>query len=109
MIKEILITVLTSSGIIGIATKFLIDRLKAYESRQKALELGVQALLRDRLYHIYAKAKRLGYVTFSMKENFGNVYAQYHSLGVNGVMDSLKADFDRMQVKSDESETREIT
>lgn len=57
MIKEILITVLTSSGIIGIATKFLIDRLKAYESRQKALELGVQALLRDRLYHIYAKGK----------------------------------------------------
>ena len=45
MIETLVITVLTSSGIIGIFTQFLLNRLKVSEQKQQALEQGVQALL----------------------------------------------------------------
>ena len=93
MIQNILITVLTSSGIIGIFTQFLLNRLKASEQKQLALELGVQALLRDRLIYQYEKYKSKGYAPIYAKENFENLYEQYHKLGANGVMDSIHEEF----------------
>ena len=93
MIQNILITVLTSSGIIGIFTQFLLNRLKAAEQKQNALELGVQALLRDRLIYQYEKYKSQGYAPIYAKENFENLYEQYHKLGANGVMDSIHEEF----------------
>lgn len=93
MIQNILITVLTSSGIIGIFTQFLLNRLKASEQKQIALELGVQALLRDRLIYQYEKYKARGYAPIYAKENFENLYEQYHQLGANGVMDSIHEEF----------------
>ena len=93
MIQNILITILTSSGIIGIFTQFLLNRLKASEQKQIALELGVQALLRDRLIYQYEKYKAKGYAPIYAKENFENLYEQYHQLGANGVMDSIHEEF----------------
>lgn len=93
MIQNILITILTSSGIIGIFTQFLLNRLKASEQKQIALELGVQALLRDRLIYQYEKYKTRGYAPIYAKENFENLYEQYHKLGANGVMDSIHEEF----------------
>lgn len=93
MIQNILITILTSSGIIGIFTQFLLNRLKASEQKQIALELGVQALLRDRLIYQYEKYKARGYAPIYAKENFENIYEQYHKLGANGVMDSIHEEF----------------
>lgn len=93
MIQNILITILTSSGIIGIFTQFLLNRLKASEQKQIALELGVQALLRDRLIYQYEKYKARGYAPIYAKENFENLYEQYHKLGANGVMDSIHEEF----------------
>ena len=98
MIQNILITVLTSSGIIGIFTQFLLNRLKASEQKQQALELGVQALLRDRLIHQYEKYKSRGYAPIYAKENFENLYEQYHKLGANGVMDSIHEEFKNLPV-----------
>ncbi len=101
MIQNILITVLTSSGIIGIFTQFLLNRLKASEQKQQALELGVQALLRDRLIHQYEKYKSRGYAPIYAKENFENLYEQYHKLGANGVMDSIHEEFRNLPARSD--------
>ena len=93
MIQNILITVLTSSGLIGIFTKFLLTRLKTVSQKQNALESGVQALLRDRLIYQYEKYKSRGYAPIYAKENFENLYEQYHKLGANGVMDSIHEEF----------------
>lgn len=93
MLQSILIAVLTSSGIIGIFTQFLLTRLKQSEQKQNALELGVQALLRDRLIYQYEKYSEKGYAPIYAKENFENIYAQYHSLGANGVMDEIHEKF----------------
>lgn len=58
-----------------------------------ALKLGVQAMLRDRLYQLYRYCKKQGYAAEYERENFNNMYKQYHALGENGVMDDVHDKF----------------
>lgn len=92
-IITIIISVLSATGILGIGTKAILKRLKRQETRQKAVELGVQALLRDRMLHNYNKYMEQGYAPIFAKENFENMYQQYHGLGGNGVMTQLHTAF----------------
>ncbi|MDE5620877.1 MAG: hypothetical protein K2I80_10280 [Ruminococcus sp.] len=92
-IITVIISVLSASGILGIGTKAILARLKRQENRQKAVELGVQALLRDRMLHNYNKYMEQGYAPIFAKENFENMYQQYHGLGGNGVMTQLHTAF----------------
>jgi hypothetical protein len=84
--------------------RYFIKKLKETEKRNDAICLGVQALLRDRLlesYHKYHDEK--GYAPIFAKDNFENMYQQYHNLGKNGVMDEKYNEFmslpDRRQGK----------
>jgi len=70
--------------------------------RIRANERGTQALLRDRLYHIYYKYKDLGYRTSHSTENFENIYTQYHTLGANGVMDDVRKQFYELELEKEE-------
>lgn len=54
---------------------------------------GLQAVLRDRLYQLYRFCNERGYTGFEERENFKNMYEQYHMLGANGVMDDIKDRF----------------
>lgn len=63
--------------------------IKKVDLENKALQKGVQALLRSKLYSQYNMYSERGYAPIFAKENFKNMYEQYHSLGANGVMDSL--------------------
>ena len=92
-IITIIISVLSATGILGIGTKTILQRLKRQETRQKAVERGVQALLRDRMLHNYNKYMEQGYAPIFAKENFENMYQQYHGLGGNGVMTQLHTAF----------------
>ncbi|MBO5104062.1 MAG: hypothetical protein J6B74_03245 [Ruminococcus sp.] len=92
-IITVIISVLSASGILGIGTRTILTRLKRQENRQKAVELGVQALLRDRMLHNYNKYMEQGYAPIFAKENFENMYQQYHGLGGNGVMTQLHTAF----------------
>lgn len=83
---NIIVTIVTSSGIIGILTKAMLNRLKKVEQRNNALELGVQALLRAEMIEQYEKYKDRGHCPIYAKENFENMWVQYESLGANGVM-----------------------
>lgn len=96
MISEIItiaLSILSASGILGIGTKAILSRLKKQEGRQKALEYGVQALLRDRMLYSYNKYIDAGYAPIYAKENYENMYMQYHELGGNGVMTHLHEEF----------------
>ena len=101
-IITIILSVLSASGILGIGTRTIISRLHHQEKQQKALELGVQALLRDRMLHNYNKYIEGGYAPIYAKENFENMYQQYRSLGGNGVMTQLHAEF--MELPSNKEE-----
>ena len=68
-------------------------RIKQNESKTESVQLGVQALLRDRLYSTYLKYSEKGYAPIYARENFENMYNQYHILGANGVMDDIYRKF----------------
>lgn len=59
----------------------------------KGIKKGVQALLRAQMIDDYNKWMERGYAPIYARQNFENCWAQYHSLGVNGVMDDLHAKF----------------
>lgn len=100
----IALSIVSATGILGIACRAIIARLKKYESRQTALELGVQALLRDRMLHSYHKYTELGHAPVYVKENFQNMYNQYHELGGNGVMTQLHIEFMKLPTESERNE-----
>ena len=100
MIYNIIVTIVTSSGILGIVTKTLLARMKKNEQRQKALELGVQALLLAEMIEQYEKYKAKGAVPLYSKDNFENLWQQYESLGANGVMSEIHNEFMHMSTQS---------
>ena len=63
------------------------------ERQNKAIILGVQAILRDRLLQGYRHYIDKGFAEYDDRENMENIYAQYHALGANGVMDDMRDKF----------------
>lgn len=59
----------------------------------KGVRKGVQALLRAQMINDYNKWSEKGYAPIYARQNFENCWEQYHSLGVNGVMDDLHMKF----------------
>ena len=88
----------------GGALLAIIKLLLKLNARIKANEKGTQALLRDRLYHIYYKYKELGYRSSHSTENFENIYQQYHTLGANGVMDDVRTKFYNLDLKEEKTQ-----
>lgn len=66
----------------------------------KGVKKGVQALLRAQMINDYNKWTERGYAPIYARQNFENCWEQYHSLGVNGVMDDLHAKF--LELPTDE-------
>ena len=52
----------------------------------KAVKLGLQAILRDRLLQASEFYARRGYADYDEKANVVNLYEQYEALGPNGIM-----------------------
>ena len=80
----------------------LIRRIKHSDEQTKALQRGVQALLRERLLHSYRKFFKLGYVDYNDRQNVDNMYQQYHSLWENGVMDGMHVRFMALPLGTEE-------
>ena len=62
------------------------------EKKLTAVELGIQALLRDKIIAEYDKYNRetgLGYYPIYKRHNLENMHKQYEALGENGVIDDL--------------------
>ena len=77
-------------------------KIKLNEKKTESVQLGVQALLRDRLYSTYLHYQEKGFAPIYARENFENMYNQYHVLGANGVMDDIYRKF--MNLPLEESE-----
>ncbi len=69
---------------------YLFKRLKDNAKENEATKKGIQALLRAQMISEFNKAKEKGWAPIYAKDNFENMWENYHALGVNGVMDSLK-------------------
>ena len=98
-----ILSLVFGSGCLITLIEIFYKKIKNNEKRTEALKLGVQALLRDRLYAYYNKYSELGYAPIYARENFENIYKQYHNLGNNGVMDDIYRKFMELPTE-DESE-----
>jgi len=82
-----------SCGIMGTLILGIFSRLaikfKRMQSRQAATELGVQALLRAEMIHIYNKYMERGEMPIYERENIAELFKQYTNLGGNGVIKEL--------------------
>lgn len=81
------------SGVLVAVCRTYRAKIKANKDEVDALRKGVQALLRDRLYDKYEHYSELGYAPIRARENFENMWEQYHNLGKNGVMDDIHNKF----------------
>ena len=95
MVKIVIeiLSFLFGSGILVGVVRYLLSRIRANDKKTESVQLGVQALLRDRLIHEYNKALDRGYAPIYAKENFDNMWTQYHNLGKNGVMDNIHKEY----------------
>lgn len=73
--------------------KYLHGLIKHNMEDSKALKAGIQALLRSQMISDFNKYTEKGYAPIYARESFENCWRQYHSLGVNGVMDDLHKKF----------------
>lgn len=77
------------SAIIG----YFYKRLKKNDEETKAIKEGLQALLRCQMINDYNRWDERGFAPIYARENFENVWKNYHSLGANGVMDGIHEKF----------------
>lgn len=81
--------ILSLFGVGGIGVSIVVFLYKQI----KGIRLGTQALLRAQLISDWNYYSKKGYAPIYARENFENVYTQYHNLGANGVMDDIRAKF----------------
>ena len=72
-------------GIIGIIS----TKLKKDKKKDKAIEEGVQALLRNELVRRYREYELKGELSILDKENIEAMFVQYQNLGGNGTVKHL--------------------
>lgn len=99
-----ILSLVFGSGFLITIIEIFFNKIKNNEKRTEALKLGVQALLRDRLYAYYNKYSELKYAPIYAKENFENIYKQYHNLGNNGVMDDIYRKFMELPTENESEE-----
>lgn len=61
--------------------------------RTKAIQLGVQSLLRAQMIEYYNHYLAKGYAPLYARESFENCWVQYEKLGKNGVMKDVRTKF----------------
>ena len=79
----------------------------AMEEQNRAIMMGVQALLRDRLLQGYRHYAEKGWADYDDRENLENIWKQYHALGANGIMDGYRAAFLALPVSKNLKESEE--
>lgn len=97
-----IVSLLFGSGILASCFKYFYSRLKENDRKTESVQLGVQALLRSKMIDEYNKWSERGYAPIYARENFQNMYNQYHNLGMNGVMDDLLEKFKKLPTQKHE-------
>lgn len=92
------------SAILSLGYRQIAKRQKEESKKNKAVQEGVQALLRDRIIQTYNHYQDKGFCPIYAKENVKKLYDAYHVLGGNDVATKLK---DTLLLMPEEPEERE--
>ena len=71
-----------------------VGQIKHVRQADNAVRLGVQALLRDRIYQAHSHYTEKGVYPIYARENVEEMYKQYHALGGNGTVTNLVKEMD---------------
>ena len=96
------LTIFGVPSLIAALVAYVRGKFKKEKLETDALKLGIQALLRDRLYQLYRCCRDKGFAEMSERQNFENMYKQYHNLGANGVMDDIRGKLLGLPTKEEE-------
>ncbi len=85
--------------ILGTIIGFISTKLKKNQNKDKAIELGVQALLRNELVRRYREYEQKGEISILDKENMEAMFIQYKNLGGNGTVKHMMEDLFELPTK----------
>ena len=71
------------------AISYILKKIFGLFKRQKAIEKGVQALLRNELIRRYREYETKGEITILDKENMEHMFKEYQNLGGNGTIKQM--------------------
>lgn len=90
------------TAIVGLMTfilKKILNLYKMQNLKQKSIEQGVQALLRNALLQEYRKYKVLGEIPIIDKENIEHIHKEYSALGGNDIGTQMYEELKKMPTK----------
>ena len=67
--------------------------IRKQSAQYAALKMGLQAMLRAQMINDYNYWSEKGYAPVYARQNFENLWEQYHALGANGVMSDIHEKF----------------
>ena len=104
MLEQIIVYIITT--ILGIALGFVTSKLKKTKEKDEkekkkdeAIELGVQALLRNEIIRRYREFESKGEISILDQENLDEMFTQYKNLGGNGTVKKMMNDLYELKTK----------
>lgn len=94
---EVLFALICS--IFGLGFKIITKKIKQQSERQKAVENGVQALLRNELIRRYREYESKGEISILDKENVEHMFEEYKNLGGNGTVAKMYEELLELPIK----------
>jgi len=85
--------------ILGTIIGFISTKLKKNKNKEEAIELGVQALLRNELIRRYREYEAKGEISILDKENMEAMFEQYKNLGGNGTVKHMMDEMLSLPIK----------
>lgn len=85
--------------LLGGGIGFISTKLKKNKSKEEAIELGVQALLRNELIRRYREYEAKGEISILDKENMEAMFEQYKNLGGNGTVKHMMNEMFELPIK----------
>ena len=82
-------------GVLG----FIATKLKKNKKKDLAIELGVQALLRNEIIRRYRELETKGEISILDQENLDEMFEQYKNLGGNGTVKKMMNDLYELKTK----------
>lgn len=102
---QILLTIAGSSGLTGIVSLFLQRRWARKDKEEDRLAAVIDAqrvLMIDRVEHLGGVYIARGYITMREKESIRRMYQAAKGLGMNGDLDTVMAEIDKLPIRQEE-------
>lgn len=104
MLEQIIVYLITT--VLGIALGAVTSKLKnnrekdeKEKKKDEAIELGVQALLRNEIIRRYREFETKGEISILDQENLDEMFIQYQNLGGNGTVKKMMNDLYELKTK----------